>query len=94
MIILLAAMVALGATISPALNGCSGDYDAGQRYAQAGASDAHRWGDNTSSDELSRFNALFKTYASDPGNTRQLKHFRDATSASGPLMSTIFPNSG
>lgn len=77
MIVLLAAMVALGATISPALNGCSGDYD-GQRYAQAGASDAHRWGDNSSSDELARFNAVFKTYASDPGNTRQLKHFRDA----------------
>ncbi|MFO1112478.1 MAG: S41 family peptidase [Rhodospirillales bacterium] len=77
MIALLAAMVALGATISPALNGCSGDYD-GQRYAQAGASDAHRWGDNSSSDELGRFNAVFKTYATDPGNTRQLKHFRDA----------------
>lgn len=77
MIVLLAAMVALGATISPALNGCSGDYD-GQRYAQAGASDAHRWGDNSSSDELARFNAVFKTYASDPSNTRQLKHFRDA----------------
>lgn len=77
MIALLAAMVALGATISPALNGCSGDYD-GQRYAQAGASDAHRWGDNSSSDELGRFNAVFKTYATDPGNARQLKHFRDA----------------
>ncbi len=76
-IVLVVAMVALGATISPALNGCSGDYD-GRRYAQAGTSDAHRWSDNSSSDELSRFNAIFKTYASDPGNTRQLKHFRDA----------------
>ena len=43
-----------------------------------GTSDAHRWSDSASGDELARFNAVFATYASDPGNTRQLKHFRDA----------------
>ena len=31
-----------------------------------------------SGDQLARFNAVFQTYASDPGNGRQLKHFRDA----------------
>lgn len=77
-IVLLAALAVAAAGFSPVLNGCAGSLESGQRYAQAGTSDAHRWSEGSSGDELGRFNAVFTTYASDPGNTRQLKHFRDA----------------
>lgn len=77
-IVLLAALAVAAAGFSPVLNGCAGSLESGQRYAQAGTSDAHRWSEGASGDELGRFNAVFTTYASDPGNTRQLKHFRDA----------------
>ncbi|MBK8210936.1 MAG: hypothetical protein IPK78_14235 [Rhodospirillales bacterium] len=72
------ALAAAAAGLSPVLNGCAGGLDSGQRYAQAGTSDAHRWSEGASGDELGRFNTVFTTYASDPGATRQLKHFRDA----------------
>ena len=77
-LIVVAAVVVVGASISPALNGCASDGTAGVRQtAQVGTSDAQRWSDG-GNQELSRFNAVFNTLASDPDNTRQLKHFRDA----------------
>src|SRR6266511_1230242 len=75
-VMLLAALVALAATVSPALNGCAGDTSRVTHVAEAGVTDAHR--SSEGSDELARFNAVFNTYASDTNNTRQLKHFRDA----------------
>src|SRR5512147_1127708 len=73
---ILAALVALAATVSPALNGCAGDPSHVTHVAEAGVTDAHR--SSEGGDELARFNAVFETYASDTDNTRQLKHFRDA----------------
>lgn len=77
-IVVLAVLAAAAFGFSPVLNGCAGTASSGPQYAQVGTSDAHRWSDSASGDELARFNAIFATYASDPGNTRQLKHFRDA----------------
>jgi carboxyl-terminal processing protease len=70
--LLLVTLVAIGTSMSPALNGCSGD----GRVSEAVGAETHRWSDG--GDELARFNALFGTYATDPQNARQLKHFRDA----------------
>jgi carboxyl-terminal processing protease len=76
--LVVAILVALSATMSPALNGCASDPPAVSHVAEAGVTDARRSAETASSDELSRFSALFNAYASDPNNTRQLKHFRDA----------------
>lgn len=75
-LLVLAVLVAFAASISPALNGCA--TDTGNYHAsETAAAQHHRAQDNDSS-ELARFNAVFITYASDPQNTRQLAHFRDA----------------
>jgi carboxyl-terminal processing protease len=75
-LIFLASLVALAATLSPALNGCATDPTRGGHVAEAGVTGPTQVPD--SGDQLARFNAVFQTYASDPGNGRQLKHFRDA----------------
>src|SRR5512134_1275005 len=72
----LGALVALAATLSPALNGCASDPTRASHVAEAGVTGQTQAADT--SDQLARFTAVFQTYASDPGNARQLKHFRDA----------------
>ena len=75
-LMLLAALFALAATVSPALNGCTGNPSRVTHVAEAGVTEALR--SSEGGDELARFTAVFDTYASDTNNTRQLKHFRDA----------------
>lgn len=74
---LVAATLAFGFTLIPTLNGCASDQAPVQWVADAVGIDTYRLSPGASR-ELSRFNTVFQTYASDPDNTRQLKHFRDA----------------
>ncbi len=69
--------VVVGLNVVPALHGCSGDSPTMGRFAEAVGMDPYSLNEDGSR-ELARFNAVFTTYAEDPGNTRQLKHFRDA----------------
>lgn len=67
----------LGAALSPVLFGCVPEESSlwravenirGHSYALPEASE----------DQLQRFDMVFRTYSSDPTNTREIKHFRDA----------------
>ncbi len=69
--------VVVGLNLVQALHGCSGENPSVGRFAEAVGMDPYAL-DDDGSKELARFNAVFTTYASDPDNTRQLKHFRDA----------------
>lgn len=75
-LLLIVVVLGVGATVSPALNGCTSGDAAMQRVVEAVGGDKYRW--DSGNEELARFNAVFNTYASDPHNTRQLKLFRDA----------------
>jgi carboxyl-terminal processing protease len=67
----------VGFNLLQTLNGCSGDNAAVNRVAEAIGMDPYPLSSGNSQ-ELSRFNTVFNTYASDTTNTRQLKQFRDA----------------
>ena len=67
----------VGFNLLQALNGCSGNNTAVNRVAEAIGMDPYPLSSGNSQ-ELSRFNAVFNTYASDTTDTRQLKQFRDA----------------
>ena len=69
--------IVIGAALSPILVGCMSEDSALRRtvesirsYTYSLPSEANR--------ELARFNDIYREYASDPSNTRQLKHFKDA----------------
>ncbi len=67
--------IAMGLALSPSLSGCSAEslkisqvFESVSGYALSG--DAAR--------ELDRFGAVYRNNVSDPGNTKQLRHFRNA----------------
>src|SRR5574338_665149 len=70
-------LIAFAAGLLPALSGCADETPSFQRIAEAVGIDPYRVSSD-SNRELNRFNDTFALYASDPQNTRQLKHFRDA----------------
>ncbi|MGF1641106.1 MAG: S41 family peptidase [Rhodospirillales bacterium] len=74
---LVAIALIVGGNLIQALNGCSGGGPPVGRVAEAIGFDPYPLSDGNAR-ELARFNAAFTTYAADPDNTRQLKHFRDA----------------
>jgi len=69
--------VMLGAALSPSLSGCVAENGALGRVAEAIGIEVYPLSE-AGVHELNRFNATFAEHATDPSNTRQLKHFRDA----------------
>ncbi len=67
----------IGAALSPALVGCMGEDSAFQRTVSAIRSYATSL-PSEANHELARFNNIHRKYATDPENTRELKHFKDA----------------
>lgn len=66
----------IGASLTPALNGCAGDQAGAERVAHAIGVDPYRL-DEEGTKELARFNHVFTTYADNPSDIRELKQFRD-----------------
>ncbi|MCU0894081.1 MAG: PDZ domain-containing protein, partial [Rhodospirillales bacterium] len=66
----------IGASLTPALNGCAGDQAGAERVAHAIGVDPYRL-DEEGAKELARFNHVFTTYAENPSDIRELKQFRD-----------------
>jgi carboxyl-terminal processing protease len=76
-VLLLAAVAVVGLNLLQALNGCAANNPSVDRFAEAVGMDPYAL-DEEGSRELARFNTVFTTYASDPENTRELKHLADA----------------
>lgn len=69
--------LAVVALATATLNGCAGEAGDAGRIIAAVPSDPFPLPEK-SAREVSRFDAVFREYASDPGNSRELKQFRDA----------------
>jgi carboxyl-terminal processing protease len=65
-----------GFGVLPALNGCGERSTSMERFSEAVGLDPYRT-TTSANRELQRFNTVFALYSSDPGDSRQLKHFRD-----------------
>ncbi len=75
LLVVISALV-FGASLTPALNGCTGDRSGADRVAQAIGVDPYRL-DDEGARELARFNHVFTTYADNPSDIREMKQFRD-----------------